>query len=86
MTEGEREVVTFVGLGEGAEDGDLVPEDLGRRPRHLCVVVVHAVHDELPAAPHVVDGVLEDSDASRGLDYDVKAVRVLLLELLELRS
>ena len=78
-------MLTFVGLGEGAEDGDLVAEDLARRPADAGLVVVHAVHDELAAAAHVVDGVLENAHAAGSFDDDVEAVRVLLLDLLELR-
>ena len=85
-----------------------VTEDLGRRPRYARRARVHAVADELAAATHVVDGVLEHLAAAAGLDdyrsslalvmswpsrhrgllglTDVEAVRVVLLQLLPLRS
>ena len=56
------------GLGEGTDDGDLVTEDLGRRPRDAGRVGVDTVADELAAATDVVGGVLEDLGASGSLD------------------
>lgn len=73
------------GLGEGADDGDLVAEDLGGRPRDARRAGVDAVAHELAAAAHVVDGVLEHLGAARRLHHDVEAVRVVLLDLLPLR-
>jgi hypothetical protein len=56
------------GLGEGADDGDLITKDLGRRPRDAGRVGVDTVADELASAADVVDGVLEDLGASGSLD------------------
>ena len=58
--------------------------DLGRRPGDSVLVGIHAVHDELSATADIVDRILEDLGISSGLDNDVKTVRVLRLELLEL--
>ncbi len=75
-----------VHLGEGADDADLVPKDLGGGPADAGGVGVDAVHDERAAAAAVVDGILKDLDRAGGLDDDVEPVRVVLLDLLVLRA
>jgi len=78
--------LTFVCLREGAEDGDLIAEDLGWWPGHSGRVLVDTIDDQLSTAPDVVDGVLEDLNAAGGFYDDIKAVWVILLDLGELRS
>lgn len=81
VVDGGRE---HVGLGEGAEDCDLVAEDLGGGPRDTSRVRVDAVDDKLATTTNVVDGVLEDLDGASSLNDDVEAVGVVALELGEL--
>ena len=65
---------------------DLISEDLRRWPVEQCTVVVHTVDQDRPAPTDVVDAVLRHLLHTGGLDDDVEAVRVVLLELLPLRA
>jgi hypothetical protein len=67
-------------VGRGEEKRTLT--DLARRPTDAILSAIDAVNDELAAPAHIMDGILEHLDAAGGLDHDVEAVRVLLLDAL----
>jgi hypothetical protein len=58
--------------------------DFGWRPADTVLVSIHAVHDEFTTTANIVDGIFQDLRISGSLDNNVKAVRVINLELLEL--
>lgn len=58
--------------------------DLARGPADAVLIGIHTVHDELTTTTDVVDGVLENLDATGSLDDNVESVRVLALQLLKL--
>jgi hypothetical protein len=58
--------------------------DLARGPADAVLVSIHAVYDELTTTTDIVDRVLENLDATGGLNDNVEAVRVLALQLLKL--
>jgi len=81
IADGRRE---HVGLREGTENGDLVPEDLARRPSHTSRVAVDSVNHQLTTTTNVVDRVLENLGGSGGLNNDVETIGVGILDGLEL--
>ena len=70
---------------EGRTYSDLISEDLRRRPVEQCLVLVNAVDHDRTAAADVVDAVLGNLLDTGGLNDNVEAVRVVLLQLLPLR-
>ncbi len=58
----------------------LVPEDVERVHLDGVAFGVDAVHQDLASAPCVVEGLLSECGNATGLDDDVEAVRVILLE------
>lgn len=78
-------------LGRGPRDtGGVGVDTVGMRTIRYCEGDIECpgclpVDDQLAAATDVVDGVLENLDGAGGLNDDVKAVGMVLLELGELR-
>jgi hypothetical protein len=58
--------------------------DLNGGPCDAVLVAVHAINDQLAASSDVVDRVLENLDATGGLNNNIEAIWVLGLELREL--
>jgi hypothetical protein len=71
IADGRRE---HVGLREGTENGDLIPEDLARRPSHTSRVAVDSVNHQLTTTTNVVDRVLKDLGGSGSLHGVVNSV------------
>lgn len=75
----------LVSLRERTDNGNLVAEDLGRRPGDASCVRVHTINNKLTTTTAVVDGVLEDANAAGSLDDNVETVGVVSLQLSILR-
>lgn len=58
--------------------------DLGWRPGNTILVGIDTVHHEFTTAAAVVDSILEDLDATGGLNNNVEAIRVVGLQSFEL--
>ena len=76
---------TFVCLTEGTQDGDLVSKDLGWWPGNTSRIGIDTIYDKLTTSSDVIDRVFEDRHAAGSFDDDVKPIRILLFQFLELR-
>lgn len=59
--------------------------DLARRPVDTILVGVNAIDDQFATSPAIIDGILQDLDASRRLDHNVESVGIVSFDLFEHR-
>jgi len=81
IVDGGRE---HVGLRERSKDCDLVAKDLAGRPGYTSSGRIDTIHNQFTTSSNVVDGILKNLGRSGGFNDDVKAVWVVILDLLEL--